>query len=112
MTVLSRWRDEIIWYCAMNSASAGSICTSSTASTNERRPRKRKREIASAATNAKPIATMSVMNVIATDQPSALAKPEWNSTALKFAHEPPNGTNVGLRAVRVLVGRNDELIIQ
>src|SRR6188768_1236277 len=110
--VLSRFTEAIILYCAMNSASAGSICTSRIASTKLRRPRKRKREIASAARNANAMQTTSVIAVMTTDQPRALRKPDWNSTAWKLATEPPNGRKVGVRAVSVLVGKNDELIIQ
>src|SRR6187431_1246190 len=112
IAVLSRFTEAIILYCAMNSASAGSICTSRIANTKLRRPRKRKRDIASAARNAKARQTTRVMAVITTDQPSAFKNPESNRTAWKFANEPPNGRNVGVSAVRVLVGKKDELIIQ
>src|SRR6187402_1728748 len=112
MMVLRRWSEDTILYWAMKSASAGSICTNRMTSTNVRRPRKRNREIARAARKANARQTTNVTAVIATDHPSARTKPESKSTALKLANEPPNGTKVGLRAVSVLVGRKDELIIQ
>ena len=49
MTLLSRPSELIILYCAMNRPSAGSIWISRSASTNDSRPRNRKRLIASGA---------------------------------------------------------------
>src|SRR5438132_1358062 len=112
MIVLRRCSEDTILYWAMKSASAGSIWTNRMTSTKVRRPRKRNREIASAARNANARQTTRVTAVIATDHPSARTKSESKRTALKLATEPPKGTNVGVRAVRVLVGRKDELIIQ
>ena len=99
-------------YWAMNSPSAGSIWMSSTASTNDRRPRKRNRLIASAARNANARQKTTVISATATLIPSAGKNVPPSTTALKLSNEPPNGSQVGVVFCRVTFGSSDEFTIQ
>lgn len=79
---------------------------------NERRPRKRKRLIASAPRKAMTIAAATVTRVTASEIPSARMKPASPNTVAKLSNEPPKGRKVGVLDWRVTLSRKAELIIQ
>ena len=96
----------------MNRPSAGIIWITSSVTTNDSRPRNRKRETATAATNAKVRATARVRPVTirltfiaSTNCPDA-------KTVRKLSRSPPNGTHVGTGLRIWLRSRNELLTIQ
>jgi hypothetical protein len=96
----------------MNRPSAGSICTSSTATTKLLRPRNRKRLIATAARNANTMHTSTTSSVMPMLMPSAEKNEPSARAPVKLLSVPLIGKKVGMNDCRMIVGRKAEFTIQ
>ena len=111
-TVLSSSAASSILYWEMKSPSTGIIWITSRVTMNDIRPRKRKRDTATAATNAKASATTIVSPVTIRLTRSALTNWSVAKTVRKLSRSPPNGTHVGTGLRISLRSRKELLTIQ